>query len=74
MRILAQDSGLYRKVWMDLTDHPEAVRRFGLLERVAPALRAIIFPANSTRAQPGCDSRSQPGSDLLAHLYGLARR
>ena len=37
MRIFAQDGAFYREVRVDLGDHPEAARRFELLQRVEQA-------------------------------------
>ena len=37
MRIFAQDRAFYRRVRVDLGDHPEAARRFELLQGVERA-------------------------------------
>ena len=39
MRMFAQDRGFHRGVRVDLTDDPEALRRFGLLRQVDRARR-----------------------------------
>ena len=47
MRMFAQDRAFYRRIRVDGTDHPEALRRLGLLEQVSLARRKGLRVADA---------------------------